>query len=778
MPMFWRALVTGVLFAMAPQPSLQIHNDCYTVTWNPITARFTIATRRGQMFVREGKLMAPQGVARAVAIADEMWGAGQAIEVTHPEGSKSTIILFAHSPFILFRFTLHNDSEVTQSVRQIKPLSVLIDCEAPPDALKALGTGGLALLSEQPMGSYMWLAVAKPQSCSGVVAGWITTDRGSGVVLASRTNDLVRLDAQIDYGNLLLLPHTDTPLETFVLGYFSDARLGLEMWADIVAKVYAIRLPPQPVGYCTWYHAGASNENDLKRLAAFAAQHLKPYGFSVIQIDDGWQDGVRKDGPRRNFTRHRPDGPYPSGMKAIADYIRHLGLTPGLWFMPFAGTRGDPAFKDEWFVKRPNGEPYEVRWGGACLDMTHPEVRDYVRRLVHQIVHEWGYRYLKMDGLWMGTATPLMYVNDAYRDDGMGDAVFYDRTKTNMEVFRNALKLVREAAGHDAFLLGCCAPQNMRSYGGAFGLVDAMRIGPDTSPRLDRLFRGPLFGSRHYHLHRRIWYNDPDVLFVGPRVAFAHAQLLCSWVAVTGQLNISSDPYPDLPPERLDLLKRTIPSHTLPARPVDLFEVEPPRFWVVQDERHLPVRVVVGAFNWDKTPLRTRIPLQRLGLSEAQSYAAFEFWTNRLIVPIKGYLVVDLAPAIVQGPDGQLQASSDPCCAVFSIRPLDDHPQLLSTSRHITQGLVDVLQETWDASRHALQGESLVVGNDPYEMRFLLYTSQGEWRYTGVRLSPADEAAGVKIVSVRTEPGLVRLVLVSPETRRVQWCVHFAPPLR
>ena len=57
--------------------------------------------------------------------------------------------------------------------------------------------------------------------------------------------------------------------------------------------------------------------------------------------------------------------------------------------------------------------------------------------------------------------------------------MLHDPDKTNIEAFRSGLKLVREAAGKDVFLLGCCASQNMRSYGGAFGLVDAMRVGPD-----------------------------------------------------------------------------------------------------------------------------------------------------------------------------------------------------------------------------------------------------------------------------------------------------------
>ena len=49
--------------------------------------------------------------------------------------------------------------------------------------------------------------------------------------------------------------------------------------------------------------------------------------------------------------------------------------------------------------------------------------------------------------------------------------------------------LVRDAAGPNVFFLGCNTPQNMRVYGGSFGLLDAMRIGPDNGTGWDALIR-------------------------------------------------------------------------------------------------------------------------------------------------------------------------------------------------------------------------------------------------------------------------------------------------
>ena len=119
------------------------------------------------------------------------------------------------------------------------------------------------------------------------------------------------------------------------------------------------------VGYCTWYHARASNEKSLAAQTEFAAEHLKPFGLEFLQIDDGWQEGVRKNGPKKNFNEYNKNGPYPSGMKATADNIRKHGFVAGLWFMPFAGTYNDPYFADkqDMFVRTDDGKPYDTKLG-------------------------------------------------------------------------------------------------------------------------------------------------------------------------------------------------------------------------------------------------------------------------------------------------------------------------------------------------------------------------------------------------------------------------------
>lgn len=753
--------MTAMLSGSAGAASLTVSNEFVTAAYDTASGKVTLtAAGASGAFVTDASLSQAGGTGRVVDVADKTFGACKGIEVSYADGGRDLVFAPAGLPFVLLRCTVHNGAKEATATNHVSAACLTLDLGAPAASLKVLGTGGLSTAGAKP-GSYMWMAVAEPGSRRGVVAGWITSDRGSGVVFAEETGGAVRLAGQIDYGRLRMAPGADETLETLAVGFFSDARLGMEAWADAVAKVCEIKLPPLPVGYCTWYHAGASNEKSLAGQTAFAAEHLKKFGLDFLQIDDGWQEGVKRNGPRKNFTEYRKNGPYPSGMKATADNIRAKGFVPGLWFMPFAGTHDDPFFADkqEIFAKTADGKPYEVKWGGTCIDMTSPAGRKYMADIVRRVSHEWGYKYFKMDGMWTGTATKLMYVNSGYKDDNIGESVLHDPNVTNIEAYRSGLKLVRETAGADVFILGCCAPQNMRSYGGAFGMVDAMRIGPDNGWRWGSLKRGPMFGTWNYHLNGRIWWNDPDPLYVRGSMPTVEARLICSWVTIAGMLSVSSDAYGMLTPERLDMLKRTMPSHTLQARPVDLFDENLPRIWHVSDESRAPRLDVVGLFNWDDAEYAFDVPMSRLGLSPEKRYAAFDFWANELVGPFQGKLASKLPRHT---------------CHMLAIREVTGRPMVLSTSRHIMQGVVDLAGETWDAKARTLGATSKVVAGDSYEVRVLTSSTAAgpPWKAASVALSEADVAAGV-VAKMKTDGEIVRVMIDSKTSREVVWKLVF-----
>jgi len=763
----WTLLLAGLACALAltpcraadPATTLAIENAALRVQWDAGEAAFTVTHRpTGRTFVPAGAFGRGKGAAAVEDLPKGPLGVGRAIAVRYADASADYLILYGDAPFVFLRSDLAGGRTDTRRIATHALARLPLALAKSPANLKALGTAGLTAPDGHP-GSYCFLAVADPETRGGVVGAYLTHDRGTGVVFSSVEGEAVRLEAKVEYGRLLVAAGKTAASETFALGWFADARLGLEAWADLVARWYAIRLPPQPDGYCTWYsrpHGGASDAEHLAELADFAARELAPYGFDFIQIDDKWQDGQRRNGPAKVFCRHHPKGPYPAGMKPTADHLRGLGLTAGIWFMPFAGDRRDPFFADrqDWFVHTPDGEPYVSRWGGTSMDMTHPAARAYLADVARRIAQEWGYKYFKMDGLYTGVAVKQLYVHNPYKPDDLGEAVFHQPEVTPVEAYRSGLRLVREAAGDDVFFLGCNVSQNMRTLGATFGLVDAMRVGPDNGPGLKSLRRGPWHGSNRYFLHGRVWYNDPDPVYMRGSMPIAHARLICSWAAVTGQLTVASDWLPGLPAERLNVLRRIWPNHALKPRPVDLFEADLPRVWLLTDDRRDgPPRYVVGLFNWEeKQDARIACPLAHLGLPAETAYVGFDYWAGRFLSPMKDRLDVEV-------PAGS--------CRVLALRPAADHPQVVSTNRHVTQGVVDLVSEAWDAGAKALAGTSRVVAGDPYELRI---AAGDGWKATQATV---DKQPVQGEVTITQDGGHVRVRFTPTRTGEAPWRVTF-----
>lgn len=86
--------------------------------------------------------------------------------------------------------------------------------------------------------------------------------------------------------------------------------------------------PTPPMGFMTWnYFADNIHENDVKSIAdAMVATGLRDAGYNFIFIDDGWQGG------RDNRNNIIPDPKkFPSGMKALCDYIHAKGMKIGIY---------------------------------------------------------------------------------------------------------------------------------------------------------------------------------------------------------------------------------------------------------------------------------------------------------------------------------------------------------------------------------------------------------------------------------------------------------------
>jgi alpha-galactosidase len=147
-----------------------------------------------------------------------------------------------------------------------------------------------------------------------------------------------------------------------------------------------------------------------------------------------------------------------------------------------------------------------------------------------------GFDYFKLDFLYAGALDGLR------ADDGSPGV------SAALRAYRDGLRLVRDAAGPEAYLVGSGAPILPST-----GLVDAMRVSGDIDVRYEPLDGDPSrpsqFGATistvaRAFQHGRFWVNDADCLLARPEVERRQ-----EWAAVVeryGGLRVSSDRIADL----------------------------------------------------------------------------------------------------------------------------------------------------------------------------------------------------------------------------------------
>ena len=131
-----------------------------------------------------------------------------------------------------------------------------------------------------------------------------------------------------------------------------------------------------------------------------------------------------------------------------------------------------------------------------------------------------------------------------------------------------------------------------------------------------------------------------------------------------------------------------------------------------------------------------------LGLYDDREYLVFEFWSQKFLGKSKGSFT---APAMDDNTGMQ----------VFAIREARNHPWVVSTTRHLSQGGVSLLDEKWDAGSKTLSGTSSVVVGDPYVLTvhlpdgFLVESAQVEGEK--VQVASQGETATVRVVPSATK---------------------------
>ncbi len=156
--------------------------------------------------------------------------------------------------------------------------------------------------------------------------------------------------------------------------------------------------------YNTWNPFRTFVNDSLIRDIARAAADC---GVQEFIIDDGWQvnDGGASspDAWGNNYGDWLVDEQkFPGGLKPTFDYIRSLGMKPGLWISIGAATADSKVFREhpEWFVHNLNGQPGNIHslndddFYSACFGTDWFE---YIKGVILGLVRDYGLAYAKLD---------------------------------------------------------------------------------------------------------------------------------------------------------------------------------------------------------------------------------------------------------------------------------------------------------------------------------------------------------------------------------------------
>ena len=519
-------------------------------------------------------------------------------------------------------------------------------------------------------------------------------------------------------------------------------------------------------GWCSWwaYRTGFTQVELEEILSVFSEKKLADFGYRWIQIDDTYQGG---SGTPESWTVWNDK--FPDGMKGYADRVRAAGFEPAVWIGAFFRDGETLEQHPEWFVRNSSGELVRGPWLYYGIDATVPGAANKLVFPTYRAFRDAGFTYVKID-----TLRHLLY-DGINVSDGHGS----ERHLSADDIFRAYLKIARQGLGTGTFLLACWGilPE-------AVGFADGCRLGGDGF--------GPATMQQYNSWNGIVWRNDPDHCDILPRergtgvgnvlqTAKTEAHLTDTVLrptlaSISGSMLMLSDRaevYRD--DANLEGLKRAAP--VLFTVPGQLYDYDPRKsdnvikldradvkqggppspidadqdgeicpWWLLEINKSFDYWNVLGRMNWTKSEFASEtVRFSDLGLDPDVDYLVFEFWTKQFLGVCQREFV---APKLgVKGTQ------------LFAIREFTEHPQIVSTSRHISQGGHDLVSVKWDASTNVLSAQSHVVEGDPYEIT--VFVPNG---YSFDSSSPADAIA---------EGQLVKLTINPKQTGSMNWEMKF-----
>lgn len=466
---------------------------------------------------------------------------------------------------------------------------------------------------------------------------------------------------------------------------------------NILSEMYNIPFSPinknstfrkPPAGWMTWYAVkfDASEETVLENVK-FQEENLKKYGADAIWIDWEWYhnnlNGVRNDG----VNTFVPDPvKYPNGLKYISDEIKKAGFVPALWL----GFTNDSS-RNEFTQKHPEIILAEsAEWCGCeFYDISHPlYLEEFLPKALQQ-VFDWGYEAVKFDTL------PICI--DFHEKCHMK---MYDPTLSTREAFRRAMQKARDFLGKDMYMLSCASVKDP-DFLWAADIFDAGRVGNDIFEWKEFIKEGVERTLKFYPLHNIVIYPDADNVVLREEFnTFEQAQSRIFFVSLLGLPMTFGDDFKALSEDRVDLIRKCLP--VMDIHPMDINEALRDRGQMITNlaiETPFESYNVVNVFNVNEENAIRKVHLESDLHLEKGDYHIFDFMNEKYIGLVSDFFEVKEAPFESR---------------IFSVRKNIGTPQIISTSRHVSQGAVEIKELSQSESEIKFKAE--LVENNTYKV--------------------------------------------------------------
>ncbi|MBN1352256.1 hypothetical protein JXJ21_22860 [candidate division KSB1 bacterium] len=519
-----------------------------------------------------------------------------------------------------------------------------------------------------------------------------------------------------DFSGFILQPGKSISTEKIMLEIRTDPYASLESWADHVRNHYHPEIwSTPPAGWLGWAWVDpftVENYQDIVyRNAAAIKRRLNGFGLEYIWISIGnLEDGF--PGNWLNVDSRN----FPDGIRNLAEKLKPLGIKPGLWISPFwicsalpdlVRKMDDALLRDEngeylvvcpeWRIGKAGELPKAERPCCYALDGSHPRTIETLKH-TFETYREWGVRYFMIDFLEGGAGNISRYPYAKHHDSSM---------VAGPQIYRNALRVIREAAGKDTYLLSSTGPTFHN-----VGLVDGARVGSDYGEGralfpesyfypATFIINNARFWTSHHHastnmatnyfMHRKLFLCDSgNVLTVDKPIPLSDARIAITIFGINGGPVMLGDDLDRISEERLALIKKCLPRAEDIAFPLDLFEAaypDYPKIFHLHIEKEWDQWEILAIFNYDAVPLSQDIDLRKLGFCPDETVTLWEFWNEQYLGSASGKFTAGIPPGNV---------------GVYRIAKRRSHPWLLSTDMHVRQGQAELLDVNWNEAEMSL----------------------------------------------------------------------------